>query len=65
MRTNIRLELLPVETMHTVQANYVDLVDQLAVVVIPHGACLDVHLGTGGEKNSTTQDILVERLLEM
>ena len=45
MSANIRLELLPVETVEPVQANHIDGIDKLAVVVIAHCAAQDVHFG--------------------
>ena len=65
MRTDIWFELLPVETMHAVQANHINLIDQFAVVLISLDATQNVHLGAGGEQDCTTQVILVERILEI
>ena len=65
MRADFRLELLPVEPVQAIKPDHVDLVDQVAIVVITHGATKDVHLGAWGEQDGSTQVVLVEALLHV
>ena len=63
MGANLRSELLPVVSMEAIQTNEVNLIDHVVVVVVAHGALEDIHLRAGGQKDGTSQVILVEGLL--
>ena len=65
VRAHLRLELLPVEAMQSVESNHVNLIDQVTVVMVAHGAAEDVHLGARGEENCTAQVVFVERVLHV
>ena len=65
MRAHLRLELLPVEAVQSVESNHVNLVDQVSIVMVAHRAAEDVHLGARGEKNGTAQIVLIEGILHV
>lgn len=65
MGAHFGLELLPVKTMESVKSDHVNLVDELAVIVVAHTASEDVHLGAGGKQNSAAEVVLVERVLHV
>ncbi len=50
-------------SVEAIQANEVNLIDHIVVVMVAHGALEDVHLCARGQKDGTSQVILVERLL--
>ena len=51
--------------MQSVKANHVDLIDQIAVVVIAHRAAQHVHLSARGEQNCTTEVMMIEFLFHV
>merc|ERR1712051_1067489 len=65
MSAYLRFELLPVETMETIQADKIDLIDKLTIVMVTHGASKDVHLCARGQEDGSSQVMLVEAVFEV
>ena len=63
MSTDLRLVLLPVLTKHGREANHVDVVIDVLVIVVTCGASEDVHLSAWGKKNCSSQVVMEQLVL--